>query len=148
MDGLSALSVASNAVQIVDFGVRFLSQIMELRKSQDGQIEEFQNLHRGAQRLCSLNDVLIKDIKTRQANQRLTELEQNILSLCIESDSVTTDLLEQLKGVSLDQQDSGIVAALQVAIKVIWKRKNIKSLQQRLSGLRDTLTDTILVNMQ
>lgn len=126
MDPLSALSVASTSIQIVDFCVRFLSQVKELCDSADGEIEEFSYLRGEAEWLMSLNMSLIKALKARRSIQKFTSLEQDIFSLCTESNSVAVEILKELNWVSRAQSNGETLAALQGAFKAVWKRKAIK----------------------
>ena len=148
MDPLSVLGVAGNVIQVVDFSLRFLMQVKKLHDSADSEIEEFKNIQCEAKRLRSLNDSVIKAIKTRGTSKELTNLEQDILSLCTESDSVASDLLKELKDASWGQESTRTIAAFRGMVIALWKRKSIKNLERQLLGLRDMLTSTILANMQ
>ncbi|KAI0386886.1 hypothetical protein F5Y04DRAFT_288693 [Hypomontagnella monticulosa] len=151
MDPLSALSTASSAIQIIDFTIRFLSQVKELHDSVEGEIEEFTNLRGEAQYLFSLNKSLIealKSLKSRKSNREFTALEQDIISLCTESDAVAAELVKELNKVPRGQQSAGTVGALRGVIVALWRRRSIQKLHQRLLGLRSTLTSTILANIQ
>lgn len=148
MDPLSALGVAGNAIQIVDFSIRFFSQVKELRDSADGEIQEISNLRNEAKRLLSQNRSIIEVLETRRSGNDLTTLEKDIFSLCTESKSVAFELLEELNKMSHGSQNATAMKALQYTVKAMWRQKSITKLKHQLLSLRDMLSSTILANLQ
>ncbi|KEZ39004.1 hypothetical protein SAPIO_CDS10369 [Scedosporium apiospermum] len=66
MDPITSLGVASTAIQIIDFGVRFLSQVKELSDSAKLDLDEFAPLRQEATQLRSLNGILIDAVRRRK----------------------------------------------------------------------------------
>ena len=58
------LSVASSAIQVIDFGVRFLMQVKQRWQFPEIEIEDFSAIRREAQLLCRLNTILIEALNS------------------------------------------------------------------------------------
>lgn len=93
MDPLSALSVASSAIQIVDFGSKIWRKIKEVYESESGALLSHENLVIDAKRLCDLNSQLGKLLTPQHLQRILTPTEENVVALCRECDSAAEDLL-------------------------------------------------------
>lgn len=103
MDPLSSLSVASSAIQIFDFSSRLWKQIRELYQSESGATLAQETILSDAERLCSLNSGLSKLLTPENLQRMLTATEESVVSLCNECDDAAENLVESLKGLSLDR---------------------------------------------
>jgi hypothetical protein len=148
MEPVTALGVAGSVIQIVDFSVRFLSQVKNICDSTDGEIEEFTNLRRDATRLRKLNTSIAAALKAREGETVLTDLERDTLAICIECEATSVELLSSLKEVDGKGEGHGRpLAATLIAVKAIWKKKKSTKLQGRLESLRGMLVGSIVANM-
>lgn len=105
MDPLSCLSVASSAIQIVDFSAKLWNRIRELSESQSGASSEHESLRADAQRLCDLNSGLVKLLTPGNLQRDLTSTEQAVVSLSAECDSVAEQLAGALEKLSIEGDD-------------------------------------------
>jgi len=101
MDPLSALSVASSAIQIVDFGSKIWRKIKEVYESESGASSSHENLVIDAKRLCDLNSQLGKLLTPQHLQRTLTPTEENVVALCRECDSAAEDLLTAFAKLSI-----------------------------------------------
>lgn len=147
MDPLSALGVASNAIQIIDFGVRFFIQFKECYQNAEGDIEELANLRSRGKLMQGLNASLIASLQADRPHPNSTSLEREILSICTECESVVLDLNAELDRISRGTKPRGM-AAIRTVLQATWRRKDLSKLHARLESLRGMLTTTILVNIQ
>ncbi|KAH6884430.1 hypothetical protein B0T10DRAFT_608780 [Thelonectria olida] len=108
MDPLSCLSVASSAIQIVDFSAKLWSQIRELSESQSGASAEHERLRADAKRLCDLNSGLGKLLTPGNLQRDLTSTEQAVVSLSAECDSAAEQLTGALEKLSINGDDEDV----------------------------------------
>jgi len=147
MDPITSLGVASSAIQIIDFGVRFLSQVKELSDSAKLDLDEFAPLRQEATQLRSLNGILIDAVRRRKELHESNPIEKEILSICAQSNDVARDLIEKLDHVSKSKKP-GKADALGTVLRAMMGRKDIKKHHARLLKFRDSLVTTILINTQ
>ncbi|KAF2673850.1 hypothetical protein BT63DRAFT_451905 [Microthyrium microscopicum] len=155
MDPLSALSVSSSAIQIVDFSAKLVKRIHEIYTSETGEIKEYKQLRNEAENLKTVNQHLIKALNPEKLNRQLSEIELAAVSLSQECDAIGGELLAVLERVSIDIRiwhDKTYYhakwQAMQKAIKALWMRKNIEHLKTRLDAANQRLSTSILVNLQ
>lgn len=118
MDPLSALSLASNIIQVVDFSSRIITQSYEIYKSSDGSMAEHAILDDAAKNPSELYDSL--DSHNGQFYRK---------------PSVADNLLSQLK-----RKSAGVVNTLRNALKKARKintRIKWRSVDQALAGILD-----------
>lgn len=101
MDPLSALSVASSAIQIFDFGSKIWCKIKEVYESESGASLAHANLVTDAKRLCDLNSQLGKLLTPQHLQRTLTPTEENVVALCGECDSAAEELLAAFAKLSI-----------------------------------------------
>ncbi len=102
MDPVSCLSVASSAIQIVDFSAKLWSRIQELSESSTGASAEHDNLRAEARRLCDLHSGLGKLLAPENLQREPTSTEQAIVSLSTECDSAAAQLVGALEKLSIE----------------------------------------------
>jgi len=149
MDPITALGVAGNVIQIVDFSLRFLLSVKRVCTSEDGEIEEIKNLRNDADKLRQLNSHFTTALKTRELSSAPTNWEKDALSICQECEATSAELSKLLKGLAVDGQSYGRpLAATLLAMKAIWKKNRMAKLQSRLESLRGMLVSTIVMDIQ
>ncbi|GJN85045.1 hypothetical protein PLIIFM63780_008609 [Purpureocillium lilacinum] len=138
MEAISTLRVAGSAIQVIDYGVRFLSTVRELSRSDDGTIEEFRD---------SLARSLVVALHKERSLRPLSDLEQSVLSLCTETNRVGEQLVKKLDELRLDGKKATAVSAARAALSTLWRRDDIEALEQQLLNQRDSLTSAILASI-
>ena len=117
MEPLSALSVASSAIQIVDYSSKLWRQIKELYESEGGALENHKTLRTNAEQLCSLNSGLRKLLAPASLQRDLTSEEETIVSVCSDCDSAAGQLLGALQRLSLDDGSEVCTRLIFVALR-------------------------------
>ena len=154
---MTALSVASSTIQIVDFSSKLIKQIHDLYTSDTGEIRQYKQLKKDAEDLLDLNRHLNKALDPDKLNRQLTELEADIATLSEDCDSAAVELLDALKNISLSTNPDEkrkkrevwkAWESVQKAVKVVWVQKDIGALKVRLDKAQQLLSNSILVNIQ
>jgi hypothetical protein len=148
MDPVSALSVASSVIQIVDFSAKLFSHIYEVYESESGGTAEHTLIKRETEQVRILNGHLTRAVDPGKLERDLTPLEIEVVSLARECDDAAVQLTEKLESVSLDTQKGKAWAAVRSAVKSVWRQRDIDRLRQRLDSCRQLLTTSILVQLQ
>jgi hypothetical protein len=147
MDPLSALSIAATVVQFVDFGMRVVSKGNQIYRSGDGSLDENRDLE------IVTNDLLVLQMKLDQTGQRAdqdgrpTEDEVILRRLSTTANELAKNLLTRLNMVKAQGRFRRWKSFRQ-AIKSVSSQKEINSLAQRLSLMKEELQMQILVTLK
>lgn len=139
MDPFSALGLASNVVQFIDFGSKLISESHEIYKSASGSSTgnmELELIHN------DLNE-LTKGLKgsTGLNKQSLTADEAALRRLAASCHTVAVELLNVVKTLKIDNNSNHRKwRSFRQAIKSVWKQSDIDNLQTRLAEFRAQLT--------
>jgi len=101
MEPLSALSVASSAMQIIDFSSKLWAHIREVYQSESGISEQHANLRAEIARLRDLNLGLSQALTAQNLGRDLDSTEKNVVALCEECDSAAGQLADALGKLSI-----------------------------------------------
>jgi hypothetical protein len=144
---IAALSLASNILQVIEFGTSFASTAWKIYEgSRHGRqgLDEVASLRKINDNLCDA----LKDIRTQSAGVSVTsESAGGILDLSKQCSALAEELLQSLDSVGLAdvrrKRD-----ALRAAFRLSWKKKEISALESRLNDFRSQLTLSLLVSMR
>jgi hypothetical protein len=145
MDPISALGLASNIIQIVDFAARIISRSYEIYNSTDGQLQDHAILDDAAQNLSELYADLQRsaNINTR----KLDAADKQLLSLKKESEAITKELRKALDKARLKSGPQKWRSIFQ-ALKSVWTEKEISRLATRLDSIRKQVDTALLVSLR
>ena len=144
LDPMSALGLACNIIQIVDFSLKAVSKFRELYN--DGASSENREIEDMALRLKSLRTNLVTvDPTTRQSRPVFDDKELQALAddCCKTADELTAEL-ETLK-VSDSHQRRKAVGKL---FRSIQRKSVVKGIQRKLDGYQKVLDTRILVDLR
>jgi len=165
MDPLTALGLASNIVQFVDFASKLISQSHEIYQSADGALEDNLALEHVAKNLSRLGGELKSkraDIKTgREAlarerewakkdgrvissPEKVTAAGKQLQQLSKECSAVSNELLQELEKLKIKGPHKRWESFRQ-ALNSVWSQEKIRALETRLEGIRKQLDTTLLV---
>jgi hypothetical protein len=151
MDGLTALSLAGNIIQFVDFGTKLLSRAEELYRSSQGSLGVNDEIELVT---ADLKDVITKlrvSFLKKDEDEDLCEQDQTQLAsfrkVCDEAVKVADELVERLKKLKFNGKFKRLTS-LQHAIKTIWSEKEVASLMRRLLTLKETLESHVLFSIR
>ena len=101
MEPLTALSLASNIIQVVDFSIRLVSKGYKIYKSADGTLAEYVDAEAVTNSLHILNGRLQRSVKDSIRNGPLSEDEQSLMNLCANCERVANELLARFDRVKV-----------------------------------------------
>ena len=167
LEGLAALSFASNIVQFVEFGCRLFSQSKELHRSSSGLLDEAVELDNITRSLSRLSNNLILEHKpsSHDANidsgngvehippiQPANALgidsgESDLVLIATDCKKVADELSEALKQLKV-QNPKKRWQCFRVALKRIWKPERIDDMSRRMERLSNQMTMCLVQNLK
>ena len=161
LEGLAALSVASNIAQFVEFGCRFFSQSKELYRSSNGLADEAAELENITQSLSRLSNNLIlehpsssqpspddSDIRFQPRNEfEKYSDETDLMLIATECKKVADELSEALNQLRVKNPGKKW-QCFRVTLTKIWKPEKINNMSRRLERLSSQLTMCLVKILQ
>jgi hypothetical protein len=129
MEALAAVGLASNITQFLGFAREIISYSTKLYGSADGALAENVNLEVVTKDLVLLNNKLKTAAPT----------DGDLGALCKSCDAVATELLELLDKLRVKGGSNGRWESTGKALRSVWSKDRIRSLEQRLADLRQEL---------
>lgn len=146
MDPVSALSLAANVCQFVDFCIQIVSKGNKLRKSTDGRLVEHADLYAASSRIKQLNDPLLE--YTRQCSPPAEFLgsatNSEINKACTALNQVANELLYALNKLRTTAK-GGKWASLRAAVKATLGKQKVERLKNEL-GIQQQRVDSALLS--
>ena len=147
MEPLTALGLASNVIQLIDFGARIVSKSSELYKSSNGRLIQHTDIATTCSDLERLTSKLSESILPHSVTTVLLEDELALYNLSHGCVDVSQQLQDGLNKLQIDGAPSRW-KSLRKALKSIWKKERLAELQNRLVEYRDQLDSRILVGLK
>jgi hypothetical protein len=152
MDPLGALSVAAAVVQFVDFGTRVLSDARHIYKSSSGQTPVNLELSMVTDDLSRLiDDVESKaekaSLQSTNVSVSLNSPEESFLRLCRKCKDISSELqlsLGKLQASGPNKIDLAVKSVF-LSVKGVIAEKDIETLKDRLSQIREQMKMAVLV---
>ncbi|KAL5044744.1 hypothetical protein BDW71DRAFT_209114 [Aspergillus fruticulosus] len=129
MDPISAIGLASNILQFVEFGAELCGRIHEVASSATGLTEENEHLNLVAEELKSVTDGLIVNLKGN------TKHEAELVKLAGQCRDLSAELTAILLKLKLKKEDR-LWSSVRAAWKSTIKEKKISSIEKRLGVYR------------
>lgn len=146
-EAIAALGLASNILQVIDFGSKFVSTAWKIYKAAYHSLEGLDEVASLRAINVNLSDAL-RDIRTQSSGvDSASESNQGIVNLAKDCATVAEELLQSLNKLGL-RDDMRKRDALRAAFKLTWKGEEIGALQARLNDFRAQLTLGLLVSMR
>ena len=150
LDPLTALSLASAIVQFVDFGIKLVSEGVELYEK--GSLTDHDELELATEDLTKLSGNIIITTRRGQghavaATSRLSKEEDALLKLASSCEDIGRQLLHLLEGLKVPKSNHTLenrLASLRQAIRSARKKDQIYGLEKRLSRMQSQLSIHIL----
>lgn len=148
VDPLTALGLASNILQLIDFGGQVLSKGRELHRSASGHLVEHQELDVAIQRLKLLRlnvDDSVRPLASRKAQHFiLTPAEIGLQAISEECQNIAEEFELALQGF-VGRPNQGQWKSFRQAFKAVWNKDGLERMKQRLSYQREQLMLHLLV---
>jgi hypothetical protein len=146
LDPMSALSLAANIVQFVDFTSKIVSKGRRIYLSKCGALPKNLELEVVTNDLSRLAESLRNDgISTGTMSEEETSLQ----TMCDECSKIAEELLRRLEKLEVksDAKQRGW-KSLRQALKSVWNKEELDELSERLMHFRDQLQFRTLVSME
>lgn len=151
MDPLSALSLAGNVVQFVDFGYKLVSNSRDFYKSSHGALEA----HVQLELITSDLRAFLDKLKQRPAlklsgpqTRKETKWEADFDGICNHAGKVAEELVARQEGLRVKGAGHRRWESLQMAVRSAWRRNEIERLKEELSELRDVLETRLMLSIR
>ncbi|KAK3293183.1 uncharacterized protein B0H64DRAFT_476757 [Chaetomium fimeti] len=137
MEALSAIGLAGNIIQFVDFGAKFISILAEISKSPTGRLQEHDELEDTARDLEQQSSAINSALNT-SGDLLMTKH----LAKC---KAIASELTLLLAGLKQSNNQHGITAGLRGSIRVLRSKEAIKDLERRLNRTREAILTRLQV---
>jgi hypothetical protein len=142
LDPLSALSVASSLVQFVDFSAKIVSKGHRIFQSKGGSLSENDETETVAKRLR----VMVQNLHSSLASTETSGEEQALGKLCDECIEVAEELNLELEKLKIPNDCRHRKwKSLRQALKSLWSKEKLESVEKRLGELDGQLKLHILI---
>lgn len=147
MDPLSALGLASNIVQLVQFVGVVISDSHEVYSSADGALRRNSALEEVAQNLVEMNSELMRSQRSMSNGfMSLSPAERQLKNLCEECDVVSRELMAKLDTLKIRSQSRyKRWDSFRQALRSMWNEGELRALEKRLEGIRTRLDTNLLI---
>jgi hypothetical protein len=150
MDPLTALSLAGNLVQFVDFGSRLLSEGRELYKSTSGALKANDELELVT---LDLRTLVLKLRRSNFSTEDTVHTDGGLKSgssfekMCNEAATIAEDLIGKLEKLKVTGKHR-LWKTIRQAIKSEWSKGEIDSLVKRLMSFKQALETHVLFSLR
>ena len=145
MDPLTALSLASNVIQVVDFSIRLVSKGVEIYK--DGSLAENVDAEEVTQSLKGLNGKLQRSIQDSKCGGPLNEDDHYLMGLCAKCEGIANELLTRLGQIKVTGKHRKWKSARQ-ALKSVTNKDDLELLARRLGMYRSEINLNVTVSLR
>ena len=144
LDPLSALSLASCVIQIVDFGCKLVSETQEIYHSASGATKE--NVTSGE--IAKDINLLYKDLTSKEKGFQRLGPDEKALGKLVDSCAREAEALIKLLAELEVPQDANQWKSFQIAIKSARKRGKVHDIESRLLKIQKQINARLLVMMK
>jgi hypothetical protein len=147
LDPLSALGLASNVVQFVDFSWKLLSSGNTIYHSKNGALLENQEVEMIADDMSQLTHRLHKSLVLTRKSALLTEAEKELMSLSQACEAVAKELLAALDKLKIKGKRHRWNSFLG-ALMTVWTEDKVAAIRRRLEEFRSQLDTHVLMSLR
>jgi hypothetical protein len=148
MDPLTAISLAGNIIQFVEFGTQLLGRAGRLYTSTAGSLAVYDELELATTDLRALVSRLRDSPSSSASGQEDEVTWLNLKRICDEAASVADEFIRKLGGLKLRKGKFQKLRSLHEAVKTFWSEKEITALSKRLSSFQDALETHVLFSIR
>tara|TARA_R110002003_G_scaffold502_9_gene20108 strand:- start:436 stop:912 length:477 start_codon:yes stop_codon:yes gene_type:complete len=147
LDPLTALGIAANVVQFIDFTIRIIAKSNDIYQSASGSLIEHDDMNKVTLDLSALSTKLRDSVAVTAPNAGLTLDEQALHDLskgCLETSQELTKALQRLQ----NNGKTSRFRSFRQALKTVWSKDDIKELERRVGMYKEELTFRIVVGLR
>jgi molecular chaperone GrpE (heat shock protein) len=146
LDPLTAISLAGNVVQFVDFSSKIISNTRELARSSHGTTQEAYNAEVVIRDLLKLSEQLKDGIQASSVTPQ-TEDEKALEELCNGCIRLSERMIKRLEKLKIEE-GAGKRQAFLRALKGVWSQKDLESEEAQLATYRSQLEFRVLTSFK
>ncbi|KAL9627737.1 MAG: hypothetical protein Q9164_007509, partial [Protoblastenia rupestris] len=146
LDPVSAVSLAGNVVQFVQFGCNIIAKTHETYTSKSGVLKENLETETVTTRLLETVEELESGCK-RVASSPKTTTERRLVEIAEACTLIARDVLSRLEKLKTKEPRS-ILSSVSRALKSAWSEEELKAMTKRLKAYISELDTTILISMK
>jgi len=143
LETLSAIALAGNVLQFLEFGQKLLSQAREIHKSADGLTAEVADIKQVAAGLSDLSAALIIP-----SGANLGFMEESIRESAQKCREIADELLRCLRRFGTPNQHHGRWKSARQTIAVLWHKEKIEDLLKKMERVRKQLDTAVLAHIR
>jgi hypothetical protein len=151
MDPITALGVAGNVVQFIDFGHKLCSTFFDIYQSASGTTKANLEVQMLVETFIDSIDTVSSDlVKYRNALSETpsdSHEQDSVQKIVAECGNVAQELLARIEKLRPEGK-KGRWRSFVTAVKSMWKEKDIQDLQARLARLRAELEWIVLISLR
>lgn len=137
MEALTALGVAGNVVQFVDFGIKSIKTVRELYKSLDGTLNSLAEIEKQAVEQTQY-------FMTIQTGP-LSKQDPGLAKLVMACSTLSNELLDLLRSLKMDPGKKRIFESASKSMKAFRAQSRIKDLERGLDKIREAICTRLIV---
>jgi hypothetical protein len=158
LDPWTALSLAGNIVQFVDFGTKVIVEGRSLYKSTTGLSSVNQELDFVAEEVHKFVGALRRPLTqvepppsipdpTIARSAQAEHLSNDFAKICNECEKVAEEVQKRIEGLRVKRKRRAW-SSFQQALKSAWSKEELNELKRRLSSLSEVLNTRVLVSLR
>ena len=140
MDPFSALSLAGNIIQFVDFGIRLLSEAHEIYQSSSGSAAGILEIESVYQDLSNLTARLNVSAISPSKPSGISLEEKALVELAGSCKRLADELLATIKDLKVDDGPYRKWRSFHQGLRTLWKKEKLDAIQKRLDNFRKQLS--------
>ncbi|ORY14588.1 hypothetical protein BCR34DRAFT_479383 [Clohesyomyces aquaticus] len=152
MEPLTALSLASSIIQIVDFTGKIISRSKEIYRSADGVLETVTVLEQAANQLQEMSadlkagppDLSEEEMKYQKP---MSASERQLLQLSQEAKDISEEIVQAVNKIKVKGSKKAWKSVEQ-ALRSVWSQKEMSALETRLDTLRKQIDTALLFSLR
>ncbi|KAK4692709.1 hypothetical protein P7C71_g4548, partial [Lecanoromycetidae sp. Uapishka_2] len=152
LDPLTAISLASSVIQFTDFGIKLVTESIDLYRSVDRANAETSALEVKITHIRTLADQVIFPLKGKDDDTPASKNEEHLRELAESCKALASDLLAVLDGLKVKKSPGPgrKLESLRKAVEaqIPWNKEKIASLEKKLYGLQNQMFRQIELMMR
>ncbi|KAL8835402.1 MAG: hypothetical protein Q9170_003330 [Blastenia crenularia] len=146
LDPLTAIALAGNVVQFVQFGCTLVANTHEIYKSPSGALEQDLETEAVTNRILESIEEL-DDGREKASYGKKTSSERRLVEIAEACTEIAKDIVQRLEKLKLRESNS-VWASISKALKAVWSREELNTLTKRLKAYISELETTILISIK
>ena len=150
LDPFTALSLAGNVVQFVQFGCTLAAKAHDVYSSKSGALEENLEMENVTSRLLgTVHDLEahLSSVSPSRFPDSVSKSSRRLLEIADACKMIAQDILRRLESMKTNQPPS-VWTSVRQAVKIMWTRDELDALMRRLKAYISELDTAILVSMK